>query len=89
VIWLYYQNVLEAYNHDRVTGMTMQPTDGGMVTGQQGFTWAYYTAQPAGAEEDGGVPMGVWIGVGAAVVAVAAAGFVFVLRRKKTADERE
>lgn len=89
VIWLYYQNVLEAYNHDRVTGMVTQPTEGGMVTGQQGFTWSYYTAQPADAEETGGVPMWVWIAIGAAVVVAAAGAAVFVLRRKKTADERE
>ncbi|GAA2135230.1 peptide ABC transporter substrate-binding protein [Glycomyces algeriensis] len=88
VIWLYYQNVMEAYNHDRVTGMAAQPT-GGMYTGQQGFTWAYYTAQPADAEETGGVPAGVWIAVAAGAVAIAAAAVVFVMRRKKTADERE
>jgi peptide/nickel transport system substrate-binding protein len=89
VIWLYYQNVMEAYNHDKVTGMATQPAEGGMVTGQQGFTWSYYTAQPSDTEESGGVPTGVWIGVAAAVVVLAAAGFVFVMRRNKTADERE
>lgn len=89
VIWLYYQNVMEAYDHERVTGMVTQPTEGGMVTGQQGFTWAYYTAQPAGEAADDGVPMGVWIAVAAGAVAVAAAAVVFVMRRKKTADERE
>nr|BFF26316.1 ABC transporter substrate-binding protein [Glycomyces mayteni] len=89
VIYLYYQNVMEAYNHDRITGMTTQPSDGGMVTGQQGFTWSYYTAQPAGTTEDSGVPVWVWIAVGAAVVAVVAGGAWFAMRRKSTADERE
>ena len=89
VIWLYYQNVLEAYNHDRVTGMLTQPAEGGMITGQEGFTWSYWSAQPVEGDESGGVPVAVWIGVGAAVVVVAAAAVVFVLRRRKTADERE
>ncbi len=89
VIWLYYQNVLEAYNHDRVTGMLTQPAEGGMITGQEGFTWSYWSAQPVKGDESGGVPVAVWIGVGAAVVVVAAAAVVFVLRRRKTADERE
>jgi len=88
VIYLYYQNVMEAWDHTSVTGMTVQPA-GGMVTGQQGFTWAYYTAQPTGGEESGGVPAWVWIAVAAAVVVVAAGAIVFVLRRRKTADERE
>ncbi|MEU5875671.1 ABC transporter substrate-binding protein [Glycomyces sp. NPDC047369] len=89
VIYLYYQNVMEAYNHDRITGMTTQPSDGGMVTGQQGFTWSYYTAQPAGTTEESGVPVWVWIVVGAAVVVVVAGGAWFAMRRKSTADERE
>ncbi|NUQ90724.1 MAG: ABC transporter substrate-binding protein [Glycomyces artemisiae] len=89
VIYLYYQNVMEAYNHDRITGMTTQPSEGGMVTGQQGFTWSYYTAQPAGATEESGVPVWVWITVGAAVVVVVAGGIWFAMRRKSTADERE
>ncbi|MEU6248456.1 ABC transporter substrate-binding protein [Glycomyces sp. NPDC047010] len=89
VIYLYYQNVMEAYNHDRITGMTTQPSDGGMVTGQQGFTWSYYTAQPAGTAEDSGTPVWVWVVVGAAVVVVVAGGAWFAMRRKSTADERE
>jgi len=89
VIWLYYQNVMEAYNSDRVTGMITQPAENGMITGQEGFTWSYWSAQPAGTDEDGGVPLGVWIAVAAGAVAIAAAAVVFALRRKKTADERE
>ncbi|SDE13753.1 ABC transporter substrate-binding protein [Glycomyces harbinensis] len=89
VIYLYYQNVLEAYNSDKITGMTMQPSEGGMITGQQGYAWAYVTAQPADAEDEGGTPMWVWIAVAAAVVVVAAGAIVFVLQRRKTADERE
>ncbi|WP_158299701.1 ABC transporter substrate-binding protein [Glycomyces paridis] len=90
VIYLYYQNVMEAYDHDSVTGMTTQPTENGMVTGQQGFTWSYWSAQPVGGDGDEGGPSAwVWIAVAAAVIVVAGAGFVLTLRRKKTADERE
>ena len=79
---------MEAYNHDRVTGMAAQPA-GGMNTGQQGFTWAYYTAQPADAEESGGVPTGVWIAVAAVRRRHRRGRRGLVMRRKKTADERE
>lgn len=89
VIWLYYQNTTEAYNHDKIGGMQTQPSEGGMITGQQGYAWAYVSAQPLAADDDGGAPMWVWIAVGAAVVVVAAAAAWFVLQRRKTADERE
>jgi peptide/nickel transport system substrate-binding protein len=89
VIWLYYQNVMEAYNSDKITGMQTQPADGGMITGQEGFTWSYWSAQPVGAAEDEGTPAWVWITVAVAAVIVVAGATVFVLRRRKTADERE
>lgn len=89
VIWLYYQNVLEAYNHDKVTGLRTQPADGGMITGQQGFAWAYYEAQPVRSEATGGTSAWVWAAVAGAIVLAAAAGLAFTLRRRKTADERE
>ncbi|WP_168801799.1 ABC transporter substrate-binding protein [Glycomyces buryatensis] len=88
VIWLYYQNNMEAYNSDKISGMTTQPTDG-MVTGQEGFMWAYLTAQPAAESDEGGTPMWVWIAVGAAVVVILAAGGFLLMRRRSTADERE
>ena len=89
VIWLYYQNGLEAYNHDKVTDLRTQPADGGMINGQEGFMWAYYSATPVGGEDDGGVAAGVWIALGAAALVVIAAGAFFFMRRRSTADERE
>jgi peptide/nickel transport system substrate-binding protein len=89
VVWLYYQNTLEAYNHEKVDGFTTQPAEGGMITGQQGFMWAYFSATPVGGSDGGGVSTGVLIGVGAAVVALAAAGVFLFMRRRSTADERE
>ncbi|WP_030156922.1 ABC transporter substrate-binding protein [Glycomyces sp. NRRL B-16210] len=89
VIWLYYQNVLEAYNHDKVTGLRTQPADGGMITGQQGFAWAYLEARPVDSDDAGGTSVWVWVAVAGAIVVVAAAGLAFTLRRRKTADERE
>ena len=45
---LYYQNSLEAYRSDRFSGFALQPADGGVITGQQGY-WGYYGAQPTAA----------------------------------------
>ncbi|GAB3662086.1 ABC transporter substrate-binding protein [Glycomyces tarimensis] len=89
VIWLYYQNVLEAYNHDKVDGLRTQPAEGGMITGQQGFLWAYHSATPVGESEDGGVSTGVLVAAGAVLVVLIAGGVFFFIRRKSTADERE
>lgn len=90
VIWLYYQNVLEAYNHDKVTNLRTQPAEGGMITGQQGFLWAYLSATPVeGGGDEGGVSTGVLIGAGAAIVVLIAGGVLLFMRRRSTADERE
>lgn len=88
VIWLYYQNTVEAYNSDKVENLRTQPAEGGMITGQQGFLWAYHEAQPTGSGSDG-VSTGVLIGAGAVVLVGAVAGGLLYTRRKSTADERE
>lgn len=89
IVWLYYQNVLEAYDHDKVEGFTLQPAEGGMVTGQQGFMWAYFSATPVGGDEGGGVSTGVLIGAGAVLLVLIAGGAFLFMRRRRTADERE
>lgn len=89
VVWLYYQNVLEAYNHERVGDLRPQPAEGGMITGQQGFAWAYHSATPLGGDEEGGVALGVLIGAGAVLLVLIAGGVLLFMRRRSTADERE
>ncbi len=89
VVWLYYQNVLEAYNHDNVDDLRPQPADGGMITGQQGFAWAYHSATPVGGGEEDGAATGVLIGAGAVLAVLIAGGAFLLMRRRSTADERE
>lgn len=87
MIFLWYPYVMEAYRTDKVAEFTTQPSSEGMIMGQTG-SWAYFEAVPTG-EAGGGTSTGVLIGVGAVVVAGAAiVGFV-LLRRNKTADDRE
>ncbi|MGH3730159.1 MAG: ABC transporter substrate-binding protein, partial [Micromonosporaceae bacterium] len=87
-IYLYYHNQLEAYNSDKIDGMSVQPADGGMITGQSSFLWSYYTARPAGAES-GGSNVGVLLAAGGVAALVLAAGGVYLVRRRRTAEERE
>ncbi|QSB04915.1 ABC transporter substrate-binding protein [Natronoglycomyces albus] len=89
VIWLYYQNVVEAYNSDKISGMTLQPSENGMITGQQGFLWAYHSATPTGETAGDGTSTGVLVAIGAAILVVIAGGAFYLLRRRSTADERE
>ncbi|GAB3228254.1 ABC transporter substrate-binding protein [Glycomyces halotolerans] len=89
VVWLYYQNVIEAYNHNKVDNLRTQPADGGMITGQQGFAWAYLSATPVDGGDEGGASTGVLIAAGAALVVLIAAGAFYFMRRRSTADERE
>lgn len=87
LIFLWYPDVMEAYRTDKVEEFTLQPTEG-MILGQTG-SWAYHEAQPAEGEDATGTPTGVLIGVGALVlVGIGVVGFV-VIRRRKTADDRE
>lgn len=88
-IWLYYQNVLEAYDHSSVDGFRTQPSDGGMITGQQGFLWSYLSAVPVKGGDEDGVATGVLVAVGAAVLVLIAGGVLLFMRRRSTADERE
>lgn len=86
-IALWYPTVMEAYNSDKVTGMVTQPTSGGGLYGQMG-PWAYRAAQPTG-ESSGGTSTGVLVGVGVVVLLAVAGGAVVLVRRRKSAGERE
>jgi peptide/nickel transport system substrate-binding protein len=92
---LTYDNALEAYRSDRFTSFVRQPTDGGVITGQNGY-WGYYSATPVGDTGAGGDRGGSGLGllaIGGIVAAVAAGCVLAVLglsrRRRAGADERE
>ncbi|MQA24026.1 MAG: ABC transporter substrate-binding protein [Micromonosporaceae bacterium] len=88
-IYLYYQNQLEAYNSAKIESMAVQPADGGLITGQSNFLWAYHSARPvgSGADSEGGGSGALIAGIVVALLAAGAVGF-YVMRRR-TAGERE
>lgn len=87
MIWLWYPHVMEAYNNVKITDVTTQPSDNGMIMGQSG-PWAYWSAAPTG-ETFGGVSTGVLIGTGVVVVVAAGVIVAVLVKRKKTAEDRE
>lgn len=90
-ITLWYPNQLEAYRADRFTGFTSQPTDGGIIANQVGY-WGYSTVEPASTGDpagEGALSVGVWIGIGVAVVVVGGGIAYFAVNRRKHSDDRE
>lgn len=91
---MFYADYLEAYRSDRFSGFTLQPTDGGTITNQNGY-WGFYRAAPASAnggkagEQSGGLGTGAYVGIGVAVLAGVVAAVVLVTRNKKSAEDRE
>lgn len=88
IIFLWYPNVMEAYRTDKIEEFTTQPSPEGMIMGQIG-AWAYHEAQPAEGESATGTPTGVLIAVGVALVLGVAIVVFVMVRRRKTADDRE
>jgi peptide/nickel transport system substrate-binding protein len=89
---LTYDKALEAYRSDRFKDFVRQPTNGGVITGQNGY-WGYYSATPVQEEQDeaGGSGNALVIGVGVVAAAALLAAVVWGLgrRRRVGADERE
>ncbi|MFD3687401.1 ABC transporter substrate-binding protein [Nocardiopsis sp. NPDC058631] len=87
---LAYPDIREAYRTDQISGMQIQPDPGGNIWGQDGY-WAFWSAQPvaAGEGDPSGPSAGVWIGVGAVVLVLVAAGGFVLFRRRATAEDRE
>lgn len=92
VIALYYPNDLEGYRKDRIASVTPIPEDKGMLYGGSG-NWPFFTLEAvstdAASSDDGGMSAGMIAGLVGAVVVLAAGGFLAVLRRRGTADDRE
>ena len=87
---LAYPDIREAYRTDQISDMQIQPDPGGNIWGQDGY-WAFWSAQPVAAGEGGpsGPSTGVWIGIGAVVLVLVAAGGFVLFRRRATAEDRE
>lgn len=91
-IVLYYPNDLEAYRSDRWTNIQLQPVKGGNAFFQMG-TYTYRSVdvktKAVAASDKGGLGVGAWIGIVAAIVVALGAGGFLITRRRATADERE
>ena len=88
-IALWYPQALEAYRSDRFDGFTTQPEADGMIAGQAGY-WGFYTVEPVSGEAAGeseGMNIALWVGVGIAVLA-GVGGVIYVITRRKSADDR-
>ncbi|MFD1935021.1 MULTISPECIES: ABC transporter substrate-binding protein [Nonomuraea] len=89
---LYYANTLDVARTDTVKGIvTGTPNADGLHPAQTAF-WSYLKAAPptatkAGAPGGSGGGTAVWLGLGALVIV--AVGGTLVLRRRKTAGDRE
>jgi len=75
---LFYNNTLEAYRSDRWEGLVQSPEPQGFLLGQY-TPYSELVMQPVGfgggdttatAGGDSGIPIGVWLGIGAVIVAV-------------------
>jgi peptide/nickel transport system substrate-binding protein len=87
---LNYYDDLQAYRSDRFTGLVAQPSDGGVLLFQWGIH-TYLSIQPVAESATSSSDTGrnVLLGVGGAVVLAALVGGFLMLRRRRTADERE
>ncbi|MFF2943406.1 ABC transporter substrate-binding protein [Streptomyces niveus] len=87
-----YPNAVEAYRTDQIKSITTMPEAAGNIWGQDGY-WSWWSAVPADgtgeASSESGSSTGTVIGIGAAVVVVAALGLFFMMRRRSTAEDRE
>lgn len=99
---LYYPDQLEAYRSDRWNDFQRQPTGTGPITGQNSY-WGLYSATPrdaAGAEGTPGASAAPGAGpasdavsgasiAGILVTVALAGGAIYLVRRRRSADERE
>lgn len=106
LVILGYDNALEAFRKDKWEGFPPQPADGGVYMNQQGYWGYYgatpagmgpvpgfgasANSASAGTAADDSDNTGLILGIGGAVLVVAlAAGLVVVRRRRLTAGDRE
>jgi peptide/nickel transport system substrate-binding protein len=90
-VMTYYSQILEAYRSDRFTNLRRQPAEVGQLVFQFG-AYTYLSVEPVSADPgdgSGGPGTGLLVGVGLAVLVVAAGVVAIVLVRRRSADVRE
>lgn len=85
---LYKYDDVQAFRSDRWETFTRQPAETGPVLFTNSSP-AYLDLTPKGGGSDSGTSVGLWIGIGAAALAIAGGGLVLRARRKGSVDERE
>ncbi|MFJ5521203.1 ABC transporter substrate-binding protein [Streptomyces griseoluteus] len=89
-IMVYYANTLAAYRTDRVSGIVTGNADSaGAFPAQVSFDQYLNAAPVKASSSSSGGNSGMAIGVSAAVIAVLAAGGVFLTHRRSSSDDRE
>ncbi|WP_027586811.1 ABC transporter substrate-binding protein [Acidipropionibacterium thoenii] len=87
-IAIWYGNSLEAYRSDRFTGFALQPSNNGIIANQAG-AWGFLEAAPvAGSTNTSSSHTGLVVG-GIVVAVLVIAGVVWLLVRRRHADETE
>jgi peptide/nickel transport system substrate-binding protein len=87
-IAIWYGNSLEAYRSDRFTDFALQPSKDGIIANQAG-AWGYLrTAPVAGSAETSNSHTGLIVG-GIVVAVLVIAGIIWVVVRRRHADETE
>ena len=86
---LYYPVPLEAYNSKRVTGLTESAVQGDFLNYQQFYNMKIVGQKDAATSEDGGLVWPWVAGIIVLVVIVAGVAVLAVVRRRKTATDRE
>jgi peptide/nickel transport system substrate-binding protein len=85
-IMLWYDQDLEAYNNNSFTGYLPQPAPEGVLLNNYTFANLAPVSDEAAADtaDSGGIPVGVWIGI---VAAIAVLGLIAVVLRRRVGDE--
>ena len=87
-IMLWYDQDLEAYNNNTFTGYLPQPAPEGVLLNNYTFANLAPVSDEAGANtaDSGGIPVGVWIGIVAAIAVLAL--IAVALRRRVGVEDR-
>ena len=84
---LFYERDLQAYRSDAFAGFVPQPEPDGALLFQFG-AYSYMNLKPSGtgASSSGseGIPTGVWLGIGAAIILIV--GIIALVRRRSEED---
>ncbi|MET7574857.1 ABC transporter substrate-binding protein [Streptomyces sp. NPDC005492] len=84
-----YPNAVEAYRTDQIKSIETMPSAAGNIYGQDGY-WSWWSAVPATSDgSSGGLSGGAITGIAIGGVVLVGAVFLFAMRRRATAEDRE